>query len=579
MINDELHDVSSPKALYEILKQSTSQTPSEADYQALRYALYARKSTTGDERQERSIPDQIKDCMDKVVAVANLNVVKVIQEKQSAKDPDIRREFKSLLDDVRSGRIDGIISWHPDRLSRNMKEAGEIIDLLDKGILKDLRFATSTFENSPTGKMLLGISFVLSKQYSEHLSESVTRGNRRKIEDGIFFDEMKHGYIINDQGQLHPDGYNFALIQQAFEMRLANKSQKEIAEWLNTTSYTVRKKSKPAISYTWDKDRVSKLLKDPVYAGVLKYGHHFANLEDHYEFTPAITVEDFLKINKVKDFNSPKLVSSMMSNKRENTKANLLRRIVCCGFCNKPFSSGLTGKQRKDGKIYYYNYKCENKDCTFYGKSVRAKHILYAAYEFLDTHIFTTQSNYDAFIVSAKKQMEERSRLLTSDLMSLTKSIALKKKDYEAAKGLILSNPELGDFYDLREMKGELEDLEKKYENIVSEKAGLKDALPTYKKYLELFGGLSVELQKTDDMALLDQILRKFFSNFTVKQYGVGKQQRWEIDYKLNEPYEGFVNSNDFDCGRGERTQTFDLSVPNRARYQLRHTPIGVVPE
>ena len=28
--------------------------------------------------------------------------------------------------------------------------------------------------------------------------------------------------------------------------------------------------------------------------------------------------------------------------------------------------------------------------------------------------------------------------------------------------------------------------------------------------------------------------------------------------------------------GRGERTQTFDLSVPNRARYQLRHTPISV---
>jgi 5'-3' exonuclease len=26
--------------------------------------------------------------------------------------------------------------------------------------------------------------------------------------------------------------------------------------------------------------------------------------------------------------------------------------------------------------------------------------------------------------------------------------------------------------------------------------------------------------------------------------------------------------------GRGERTQTFDLSVPNRARYQLRHTPV-----
>lgn len=29
--------------------------------------------------------------------------------------------------------------------------------------------------------------------------------------------------------------------------------------------------------------------------------------------------------------------------------------------------------------------------------------------------------------------------------------------------------------------------------------------------------------------------------------------------------------------GRGERTQTFDLPVPNRARYQLRHTPILVI--
>ena len=32
------------------------------------------------------------------------------------------------------------------------------------------------------------------------------------------------------------------------------------------------------------------------------------------------------------------------------------------------------------------------------------------------------------------------------------------------------------------------------------------------------------------------------------------------------------------DCflGRGERTRTFGLTVPNRARYQLRHTPTGV---
>ena len=42
------------------------------------------------------------------------------------------------------------------------------------------------------------------------------------------------------------------------------------------------------------------------------------------------------------------------------------------------------------------------------------------------------------------------------------------------------------------------------------------------------------------------------------------------------ESYVGFVELDHFDHGRGERTRTFGLTVPNRARYQLRHTPIGV---
>lgn len=162
------------------------------DPSTLKYAIYARKSTLGEDRQERSIGDQIKDCVTREIQPNQLNVVQTVEEKCSAKEPDIRPKFRQLVEDVKSGLIDGIISWHPDRLSRNMKEAGEHIDLLDKGILKDLRFATSTFENSPTGKMLLGISFVLSKQYSEHLSESVSRGNKHKTEDGKFEAWISH---------------------------------------------------------------------------------------------------------------------------------------------------------------------------------------------------------------------------------------------------------------------------------------------------------------------------------------------------------------------------------------------------
>jgi hypothetical protein len=48
----------------------------------------------------------------------------------------------------------------------------------------------------------------------------------------------------------------------------------------------------------------------------------------------------------------------------------------------------------------------------------------------------------------------------------------------------------------------------------------------------------------------LDEILRKFFSNFTVKTNGVGKKQRSDVTYKLNEPWEGFVKSDSFVHGR-----------------------------
>ena len=64
----------------------------------------------------------------------------------SAKEPDIRPEFSRLIQDIKDGIADGIISYHPDRLSRNMKEAGEIIEMVDLEQIQDLHFKTYQFE-------------------------------------------------------------------------------------------------------------------------------------------------------------------------------------------------------------------------------------------------------------------------------------------------------------------------------------------------------------------------------------------------------------------------------------------------
>ena len=120
--------------LLELLRASQPGRPDAVDTNSVRYALYARKSTTSEDRQTSSIEDQIRDCMERVVTLDEsnpLNIVKVYQESYSAKVADTREQFKAMIREIELGHIDGVIAWHPDRLARNMKEAGTIIDLVD----------------------------------------------------------------------------------------------------------------------------------------------------------------------------------------------------------------------------------------------------------------------------------------------------------------------------------------------------------------------------------------------------------------------------------------------------------------
>lgn len=537
-----------------------NQDSRDIDPSTLKYVIYARKSTKGEERQEASIRHQIDECMKREVMAGDplpLQLVgKPIKEKCSAKEPDIRPKFRQMLDDVKAGKVDGIIAWHPDRLARNMKEAGEIIDLLDKGILKDLRFATSSFENSPTGKMLLGISFVLSKQYSEHLSESVTRGNKKKTEEGIFFDEMKHGYLISG-GRLFPDGNNFVLIKEAFEKRLEGWGQLEIAKWLNTTGYTLRKKGKKPQSYKWDKDNVSKLLRDTANTGVLKYGKTFVDLTEFYDFEAVISVDDFLKVNKVKDLADPKLVSAVTVKQRDSTKADMLRSMIICGYCDKPCASGISTKRDKETKKINearYYYRCETDGCVRKNKSIRAKVVVDYAANFLDEHLFTTEANYDEYVTEAQEYANVQAHSLDSDIAALTRQIGNKRTEYERTKQTVRDNPQYARHYNLDEIEAELKAIETDQTKLINTRKRLKKAVLTYSEYLELFEAIGVKLRKAHDMQVVDETVRKFFLNFTIKDRGAGQKQRYEIAYNLKKPWAEFVETDNFVRGRGDRT-------------------------
>ena len=82
----------------------------------MRYILYARKSTEGDDRQIQSIDDQVK-IMTEVAERLRLKVVKVVREAKSAKSPNNRPLFNEMLNSIEGGHADGILCWQINRLS------------------------------------------------------------------------------------------------------------------------------------------------------------------------------------------------------------------------------------------------------------------------------------------------------------------------------------------------------------------------------------------------------------------------------------------------------------------------------
>lgn len=547
--------VSKEKQLLELLKAGQKDPYEEVDTQQIRYAIYARKSTTSEDRQASSIEDQIRECMERVVATPNnLNVVKVYQESYSAKVADTREEFNKLVEDIQHGRIDGLIAWHPDRLSRNMKEAGTIIDLVDRGLIKDLKFATFTFENNPAGKMLLGITFVMAKQYSEHLSESVDRGNKHAVEAGEFIGKFKHGYIIDSQRHFQPDPDHFTTVKHMFTMALDGKSQKDIREWINEQDYKVQKRPESdPVKHVWSKDDVSDLLRDPHYTGVHKWGKSIVVLSDYYDFETMIDVDEFLQINKIDSLNSAKILS-LRRPKGGDPRANLLRGMVYCDSCNQPFTSMIIDKRDKQTKEIIssrYYYKCETEDCSMGGKSVAAGVVINFVKDFFERYLFITESNYEEYVRNAKLALKRKSKGLDSQIARLKTEITNKSASYDKVKKLIEDNPKLQAHYDLDKYLKEINGMKVEYERLLTSRQRLPDSIPTYEKYLKLFNATSDILGKIRDMKQMDALIRIFFSNFYISNDSGSFRKGSKVVSNLKEPWSGFLKDDNFVRGAG----------------------------
>ena len=96
----------------------------------VKYCLYARKSTESEEQQILSIDSQIKEMM-AMAERDHLEIVEIKKESHSAKEAGQRPVFNEIVEEIKSGKFNGILTWAADRISRNAGDLGRIVDLMD----------------------------------------------------------------------------------------------------------------------------------------------------------------------------------------------------------------------------------------------------------------------------------------------------------------------------------------------------------------------------------------------------------------------------------------------------------------
>lgn len=399
----------------------------------LRYVLYARKSTEDSGSQQRSIKDQIADCMAQAER-ENLYVARVIREEKSAKNSNNRPQFTQMIKGIEAGKYDGIISWHPDRLSRNSLEAGMIVDMIDNGVIKDLKFPTMMFINDSTGKMLLNFMFAISKQYSEHLSEGVCRAYERSFEEGKSVGTPKWGYVRDNETGLYRPDENFSLVREAWDMKLSGAQNIEILHFLrdNGMKRTTKlsRKVKRARDIYPNKDSVRKMFSDPFYYGILVQADKEIDLRETYDFEPMITEEEYRKVQA--------LLAGAPKGRRGITKKNRmvyypLRGMVVCSECGCPMIVGASTSSNKKNRYLYY--RCGTKGCKRKVKNVRA----FVVFDALSDAVRRMKFSDKQFKLYSDK-MDSYTDEKKSALKARQKSLVASKKNKEAKLNNIVIN-------------------------------------------------------------------------------------------------------------------------------------------
>lgn len=402
-----------------------------------RAAIYCRVSTKEQADEGFSIDEQER-LLRELCEKEGYDIVDVYSDRGiSAKNISGRPEFKRLLDDVANNQVDILLAWKLTRISRNLKDVLDIVDLLEKYNVQ-VRFLSEQVDTStPAGKMQLQLMGMIAEYERETIASNVKLGMRAKALQGGFLGGSVLGYesvktVDSNQRTQSKLVFNLEeaeLVKEIFRLYVEGSGYKAIVTSLNQSGKNYRTKKGGALSV----GTIQGVLKNPIYIGKIQFDKYKDYSRNHRRIiNPKMILVDGVheSIIDMQTWDKVQLLMSLKGGRRANkhndfTPLTGLLRCLQCGY-----GMVISRSPSKNGKKIAY-YSCgnwKNKGTTVcHCNSIRVDKANKAVFDKV-TEFLQNDKMIKAVVDKLNREHEERIAPANKQLNTIERELHKQKK-------------------------------------------------------------------------------------------------------------------------------------------------------
>lgn len=320
----------------------------------IRVALYPRVSSQEQATEGYSIGEQIER-LTKYCEAMGWEVYKIYTDPGYSGGNTDRPGLQAMLSDVRDGKVDKVVVYKLDRLSRSQKDTMLLIEdeFLAHGV--DFVSMSENFDTAtPFGRAMIGILAVFAQLERENIKERTMIGKEARAKEGKWGGGSSEpiGYRYNvAKDLLEVDDYEAMQIREAIDLFLKGTPLRTIETIFLEKGYTFIGRS--GVPNTWDPKRFRYVFANKTYLGYIK--HHDQWYKAEHE--PIIDEETFNKLQKLLEQRAEDYKKTGL---KPGAQTTYLGGLLRCAHCGAKYTK-QQGGTKKYGRLWYYVCYSRNK--------------------------------------------------------------------------------------------------------------------------------------------------------------------------------------------------------------------------